>query len=58
MITVYIVATTNNDGQSDYFQDIVLITESKVKAQRLTARLLRGRKKAQGIQSPPQHGTE
>lgn len=45
MEQVYIVATTNNDGESDYFQDIILVTKSKTKAQRLTRKLLNGKSK-------------
>ena len=38
---VYVVATTVSDGEYDNFRDIVLVTQSKQKAQNLT-RLLRG----------------
>jgi hypothetical protein len=41
---VYVVATTQNDGEDDNFRDIVLITRSKPRAQRLTKKLQSGKK--------------
>jgi hypothetical protein len=40
---VYIVATTQNDGEDDNFRDIVLITKSKSRAQRLAKKLQSGK---------------
>jgi hypothetical protein len=40
---VYVVATTQNDGEDDNFRDIVLITRSKSRAQRLARKLQSGK---------------
>lgn len=42
--SVYIVATTINDGEDDNFRDIVLVTPSKRKAQNLVSKLKSGKK--------------
>jgi hypothetical protein len=53
---VYIVATTINMGENAYdvFQDIILVTQSKRKAQNLTKKLQSG-KEIKGLDNLPDY---